>query len=227
MIKRVLRRIKWEIEKLRGPNHAAIFSKIYKEKIWGSDGQQQFYSGSGSDEVYTLPYINSIIDFIKKNNIRSIVDLGCGDFRVGAAIVEATGVKYTGIDVVEDLVKYNQNQFGNENISFRYKNITKDNLPDGELCLIRQVLQHLSNKDILGVLQKTKKYKYLIITEHLPLGSSLVPNIDKVPDGSIRYYQNSGVYLDLPPFNRKIKELLSIEPIDHPNSRIVTFQIEG
>ena len=47
MVKRILRRIKCEIKKLRGPNNADIIFKIYNEKVCGSNQKHKFYSGSG------------------------------------------------------------------------------------------------------------------------------------------------------------------------------------
>jgi SAM-dependent methyltransferase len=225
MIIGLLKRIKAKIKRLLPSDHKKIFTDIYKKNLWGSNGSSKFYSGSGSDYKYSAPYTQLIIDFIRTNDVKQVVDLGCGDFRVGKSIVDSTHVNYIGIDVVKELVDYNNEIFASPNIHFKSINITRDKLPSGELCLIRQVLQHLSNSDILAVLNKTKKYKYLIITEHLPDINNPIPNIDKYPDGDIRYSRGSGVYLNLPPFNRKIKELLSVAPQEHPNSKIVTFQV--
>jgi SAM-dependent methyltransferase len=225
MIRKIINQLRSVKHKYVKPGHRQIFSDIYKNKKWGADNESLFYSGSGSDDEHSVPYINVISEFIQANKIKTVVDLGCGDFRIGRRITETSQVSYTGVDVVKDLVKYNNRNFKRENIRFLYKNIVKDKLPDGELCLIRQVLQHLSNNDIKAIVDKCKKYKYLIITEHLPLSLTNEPNIDKQPDAGIRYYAGSGVYLDLPPYNKKVKELLSVFPEDHPNSKIVTYQI--
>lgn len=205
--------------------HAEIFSDIYKNRKWGTDNKSEFYSGSGSDDEQSMQYIKVISDFIRHHNIKTVVDLGCGDFRIGKRITELNPVAYTGVDVVEDLVDYNNKNFKEDNIQFLYRNIVRDKIPDGELCLSRQVLQHLSNDDIKTILNKCKKYKYFIVTEHLPVNLNKQPNIDKLPDASIRYHAGSGVYLDKPPYNKKIKELLSVYPEDHPDSKIITCQV--
>lgn len=207
------------------PNHNQIFTDIYKGRKWGTDNKSQFYSGSGSDDEHSMQYVKVISDFIKYNNIKTVVDLGCGDFRIGKRITQLNQINYTGVDVVEELTDYNNKNFKQDNIQFLYRNIVRDKIPDGELCLIRQVLQHLSNEDIKTILNKCKKYKYFVVTEHLPVNADNEPNIDKQPDASIRYYSGSGVYLDKPPYNKKTKELLSVYPEDHPNSKIVTCQV--
>ena len=61
------------------------------------------------------------------------------------------------------------------------RNIVTDPLPDGELCLIRQALQHLSNADIQAISEKCTKYPRLIVTEHHPDPLVGEPNLDKQP----------------------------------------------
>ncbi len=151
--------------------------------------------------------------------------MGCGDFRVGRRIVDKSHCKYIGVDVVEELIIHNNKSFGNNRIQFKQLNIVRGTLPDGELCLIRQVLQHLSNSDIKKVLKKCAKFNYVIITEHQPVAADIVPNIDKASNAHIRLNQRSGVYLDKAPFNKKISELLTVFPKAEKESKIVTFQI--
>jgi hypothetical protein len=51
------------------------FIKIYNTNYWGNG------SGSGSYIKNTIEYNKYIIDFIKKNKINSITDIGCGDWQ--------------------------------------------------------------------------------------------------------------------------------------------------
>ena len=90
------------------------------------------------------------------------------------------------------------------NVDFRNLDISCDELPSGDVCFVRQILQHMSNESILSFLKSVNKYKYLIVTEHWPLSKNFVPNINK-PDGTdIRAYEESGVVLTAPPFNLKV-----------------------
>ncbi|WP_439883028.1 class I SAM-dependent methyltransferase [Pontibacter sp. MBLB2868] len=206
-------------------DHQKVFTDIYINKIWGGNSESEFYSGSGSDDDYSKPYIDLISNFIKHNNISSVVDLGCGDFRVGRSLIEATDINYIGVDVVEELINFNTSNYGSDKIVFKKLNIVHDSLPSGQLCLIRQVLQHLSNNDIKRVLRKLNNFDYVIVTEHLPCTQVVVPNIDLKNHAGIRLMNNSGVYLDKAPFNKKTIELLSVYPKLEENSRIVTFQV--
>ncbi len=231
MFKRILNKIKRESKKIqfyKKRDHKKIFTKIYSDNIWGQPkSESPFYSGTGSDEDYAKLYSFSLPKFIIENNITSMVDLGCGDFRVGSKILNDVNIDYIGVDIVPELIDYNKQNYNKNNITFRCLNIVKDKLPRAELCTIRQVLQHLSNNDIKRVLKKCKDYKYLIITEHLPCSESSIPNIDKLSDENIRLMNNSGVYLDKPPFNLNVKELLTVYPEVEKGSKIVTFLVSS
>ena len=43
------------------------------------------------------------------------------------------------------------------NVDFRVGNITDEELPEGDVCFVRQVLQHLSNEAIANFILKIKK----------------------------------------------------------------------
>ena len=181
---------------------------------------EKFRSGSGShDEKIIVPYIETLIPLITNNNIRNIVDLGCGDFWIMRHVLEAffnAGYNffYTGIDVVEDLVNYNATRFKHPNIRFICRDAAADDepLPDGELLIIRQVLQHLSNADIKKILSKTDKFKFLFVTESIYESPDAIFNIDMNSSSSIRLYHKSGVYLEESPYCIKnIIHLLKVQ----------------
>jgi hypothetical protein len=194
-------------------NVAEVFTEVYARREWGGESPSEgFNSGSGSETAYTTRYCNLVGDFIRKNHIRTVVDLGCGDFRVGQQIARR-GIFYTGVDVVPDLVARNQKTFGCDHIGFQLGDLTHGVLPDGCLCLIRQVLQHLSNQEILTALSRCEKYRFLIVTEHIPADPKVKANRDKPHGPDIRLYWNSGVFLEQPPFSRKTVTLLEV-PVD-------------
>ncbi len=187
----------------QGKSTKEVFTRIYEDSKWGGI-KGQYCSGSGSTESHASLYSEVVRAFIKDKKIHSVLDLGCGDFTVGAKI-QMEGVRYFGIDIVDDLIARNQREFGSAEVSFHCLDIVLDELPDAELCLIRQVLQHLSNVQIMEVLHKIKKYKYVLVTEHYPSPFvKAIPNKDKPHGEDIRIYDDSAVYLDLPPFNLKI-----------------------
>lgn len=177
-----------------------IFSEIYRKNTWGGK-PGEFYSGSGTHNVDVQRYIDTVRNFIKDRNIRSVVEIGCGDFHVSSQIVQGLNVSYTGTDVVEEMMNHHQAKYGREGISFRYVNAIEGQLPMADLVIIRQVLQHLSNEQISRILEKIKAFRYALITEHLPASASPDYNVDKIPGPHIRMKFNSGVFIEKPPFN--------------------------
>jgi hypothetical protein len=183
-----------------------VFTAIYKEGKWGEGLQGDFYSGSGShDPQIVLPYIEAVSTFLKSlPRPPSLVDLGCGDFNIGSQLRPYCG-KYTACDVVPDLISRNQTKFSNFDVDFRCLDITHDEFPDGDVVVLRQVLQHLSNGQILKVVPKLYRYKFLVLTEHLPADSDFPPNIEKPTGAMVRVASRSGVVLIQPPFNLKAR----------------------
>jgi SAM-dependent methyltransferase len=213
-----------------GRNVAEIFAEIYRENRWGGE-RGRFHSGSGSSGDHAKAYANVITTFIRNQNIRRVVDLGCGDFRIGAQLLD-TGILYTGVDIVAELVQTNTEQYASERVRFECLNIIEDELPDGDLCLIRQVLQHLSNEQISRVLTRVEKYRYVIVTEHYPAPSALRhKNLDKPCGEDVRVYDGSAVFLDAPPFNRHLSgPLLDVDAVRHlvtAGERIRTYLLEN
>jgi hypothetical protein len=189
-----------------------IFTEIYRTGKWGGS-ESNLCSGGGSlHEEIVGPYVTALtalLDGITDFPIR-IVDLGCGDFRVGRRFIDHCE-SYTGADIVPDVVAANQAEFGGEKCGFVKLNIIEDPLPPGTVCFVRQVFQHLSNVQILKVLPKLNQYRLVLVTEHYPDASPQIrPNLDKVHGAGIRLYENSGVYLDQPPFSVPASEMEQI-----------------
>ena len=205
-----------------------VFREVYARNAWGGT-PGELCSGSGSAEEFAIPYAEAIGRFVESHGVRTILDLGCGDFSVGR-LIASERVHYTGVDVVEDVVRRNRDRHGADNVEFVRLDITSDELPPGDLCLLRQVLQHLSNAEILAVLERTRRYPFVIVTEHLPpAGGASRPNLDKPHGPDTRLLEDSGVFLEEEPFRQRIVEtLLDVpvrEPLRRPGERIVTFRI--
>jgi 2-polyprenyl-3-methyl-5-hydroxy-6-metoxy-1,4-benzoquinol methylase len=182
-----------------------IFSKIYEEGVWGKsdDSEQKFCSGPGShDDFIISSYIEAIHGFLSEFETKpNVVDLGCGDFNVGSQVRKQCG-NYIACDIVPKLIAFNKNKFKELNVDFRVLDLTIDELPNGEIVFIRQVLQHLSNNQIKMVLPKiTEKFKYLVLSEHLSNELDFEPNLDKPAGPGIRTALHSGIVISEPPFN--------------------------
>jgi SAM-dependent methyltransferase len=185
------------------------FTKIYAEGLWArsSNDPDSFSSGSGSRQPNIVAtYIGAVEKFLTSLDQKpNVVDLGCGDFFVGSKIRHLCG-NYIACDIVDSLIARNKDTYRHMDVDFRVLDFTSDELPDGDVVFVRQVLQHLSNELILNAVPKIgSKYKYLLLTEHLPHSNSFAPNVDKPTGPGIRLRYHSGVVLTRPPFNMKAK----------------------
>lgn len=201
----------------KGMENSDIFDKIYNEGIWGKnvDGRSTSGEGSHSPEVIN-PYIAEISNFLSQTKTNTVVDLGCGDFNVGRNFTSLTK-NYIACDVSDVILKRNKTKYQSiKHLDFRLLDLSKDKLPKGDICFVRQVLQHLSNTHIKNFVEKInsdKPYKYLVVTEHLPHNDHFIANLDKGAGANTRLMIGSGVVLHQEPFNldaRNTTDLLEI-----------------
>ena len=205
----------------------AVMNQIYDLKLWGGK-EFDFYSGEGSHHPKIIkPYLEQLISFLKSHNNNLIIcDLGCGDFNIGKHLIKHSK-KYIAIDIADDLINRNKNLFREKNLEFECLDISKDNLPPADCIILRQVLQHLSNAEIKRIVEKLADYKYVILTEHLPLGP-FTPNKDIISGQGNRIKLSSGVNLIKPPFNFKYKTETTLDShiLKNSEQQIITKLFE-
>ena len=203
-------RLRRDMEKSRGVNRSEIFSEIYQRRLWG--GERGVYSsGTGSKDDVNASYVALVRALIISEGVRSIADLGCGDFRVGRQII-SPGVTYVGCDVVPKVVESNVAAFATDSVAFKVADIVTDPLPDAGLGIIRQVFQHLPNADIARVLQKARKYPLLLVTDEQVRGDEAKSNADILAFHGTRRAFGQGLKLERSPFGEKIQVLLEHSP---------------
>src|SRR5215813_4182209 len=122
----------------------SAFTTIYRDNHWGTG------SGIGSIPKHAKPYMLMIARFIRDNDIRSVVDIGCGDWQF-SSLMDWRGVSYHGFDVVDSVVGANREKYGCDGIAFDVITDLAD-LPSADLVLCKDVLQHLPNADALTYL---------------------------------------------------------------------------
>ncbi|MET3522365.1 class I SAM-dependent methyltransferase [Mesorhizobium abyssinicae] len=198
-------------------SNSEIFNSIYKTAIWGKTEDGAACSGSGSYDPSVATYVAFVKRFITDNSVASIVEIGCGDFEIGHQYADYARC-YLGVDVSSFVIEKNREKFGRDGISFEHFDASKRDIPRSDLCIIRQVLQHLDNNTIADILARTTAHKFVLITEHLPAPSRLKkPNLNKWTGPDTRVVFNSGVYVDLPPFGREGTTVLSL-PVANPQA---------
>jgi SAM-dependent methyltransferase len=199
-------RLRWDMAMSRGKSREEIFSDIYEKNRWGGE-PGSYVSGSGSRPDIIGPYISVLRALIRSERVKCIVDLGCGDFEVAHRILSPE-LNYVGCDIVPGLAARNAARFANERIEFRNLDMVTDPLPEGDLCIIRQVFQHLSNGDIATVLRKARQYPLLVVTDEQVFGDRSDDNIDILPYHGTRRLFGQGLKLEAVPFFERVEILL-------------------
>jgi hypothetical protein len=147
------------------------FTNVYENNVWGNNHMTEYKgsSGSGSNINYNINnYVPFLKNFIILNNIKTIVDLGCGDFRCGKMLYEDLNISYTGYDVYKKIIDYNSTTHVLPKYSFIHLDFcnNKEQIINGDMCILKDVLQHWSLDNIykfLDYLVEHKIFKYILI----------------------------------------------------------------
>ena len=140
-----------------------VFTKIYKENTWCA--MPETVSGNGSTIGKTNNIRKALPELFSEYNIKSILDLPCGDFNWMKEI-DLDGIAYHGGDIVAPLIISNQKKYTTENITFSHIDATSNPLKQYDLIICRDLFLHLSNDNIKKVLANLKqsKSKYFLIS---------------------------------------------------------------
>lgn len=146
-----------------------LFKSIYKNNHWGDSLSR---SGTGSNLEQTKITRKAIIDVVKKYQIKTLLDIPCGDFfwlKEIKSEIETYLDSYIGSDIVDEMIQKNITLYSNEKIRFSVMDIKGSVLPYSDLLLCRDCLVHFSFDDILEALQNIKKSKCgLLLTTTFP-----------------------------------------------------------
>lgn len=230
-----------------------IFSQIYETRFWGKGTTDSPLSGPGSTPFTSRPYVNFVSKIIRNFDIKSVLDIGHGDWAMWQEY-QFQDTYYLGIDVVEGLSAKNNQLYGNQNRVFL--EVSGDEfLPEAELLICKDVLQHLARLDIDSLLSQLQKFDFVLICNDIHLDISLwrkfrfaiqirarlrrflrlgwpfyfarlLPNNSEICSGGYR-----GVDLESPIFASHFKQFTLLERIDfkaeHPKGtvkRILFYQ---
>jgi len=129
-----------------------VFTEIYRNRKWRL-GLPETVSGGGSTLAHTEALRSKLPDVFAELDIKSIFDAPCGDFN-WMKEVDLTGIKYIGADVVEELIADLQDKHAKPGIDFVHADILEDKIPEVDLWLCRDCLQHFSIEDIFKALNQ-------------------------------------------------------------------------
>jgi len=146
--------------------HQKVFLKLHQDNSWRTHESE---SGFGSSVSIVIPYyIPMLQDFIFRKHVKTISDLGCGDFNFGDNIYSACpGISYIGYDCCPFLVEQNKEKYPGYEFEHLDFYASPKHIRPADLFILKDVLQHWSNREISGFLTYLVglgRFKYLLVT---------------------------------------------------------------
>ena len=155
-------------------NLEETFGQIYATNSWKSE---ESVSGQGSTLEATAAIRKVLPHIFKAYDIRSILDIPCGDFAwwnemgindliTGEDVMRKPDkwFDYTGADIVPELIRKNREKFSGQ--KFLELDLVTGTLPKVDLVFCRDCLGHLSNANVRLAVKNIKASgaKYLMAT---------------------------------------------------------------
>jgi hypothetical protein len=79
----------------------------------------------------------------------------------------------TGVDVAQPVIHTKKRNHVSERVLLVRADLTRDVLPPADAAIVRQVLQHLTNTNVVAALGNTARtYSLAVVTEHIYSGRS-------------------------------------------------------
>ncbi len=154
-------------------SNSEIFGDIYRKGLWGSGSSSQPLSGSGSNSVNARPYVDLIKRYVEEHSVRTVLDFGHGDWEMWKEW-DFEEVHYLGVDVAQGLSERIQARYGNDFRTFKFHDLSMGELPNADLLICKDVLQHLPNADIKVFLDACKGFKNAIICNDIYIRGTFV-----------------------------------------------------
>lgn len=153
----------------RAKKRSELFNRIHDANLWGSAESR---SGGGSTKATTSTAARCIGEWIRKYDIKTFLDLPCGDANWQAGIPGIENVRYTGMDIsvgALETAKTRMSEVQTDIDDFRTHDIVA--LPMRQrydAIMHRDVVQHLSYEEALRGLSNFAKSgsTYFIVSTH-------------------------------------------------------------
>jgi len=101
----------------------------------------------------------------------NVLDLGCGQ-AYGTLILADTALKVIGIDIDKDQILWNKEYMTGDNVDYVHANLETFNLPEFDVAVSFEVIEHLYKP--FDFIQRLKKKVKKFIVVSVPIGETLV-----------------------------------------------------
>ena len=169
------------------------FTNVYNKNLFNGFESR---SGNGSDLTQTKVLRELLPELLESFNVKSILDLPCGDFN-WMCNLDLNEIQYTGGDIVESMIHGLSSKYQSSTRKFQVIDIARQ-VPDKyDAIFCRDLFVHLSDKDIIRALRNIKSSgsTYLFTTTFTRLSAN-----KKLPMLK-RGVKWRTINLELPPWN--------------------------
>jgi hypothetical protein len=144
------------------PDALTAFRYAYHHNLWRG---AETPSGAGSSVAQTKAIAHALPGLCQRYDVGSLLDVPCGSAD-WMARVALPGVRYTGGDIVPEVVAEAARRHGTRERRFLVLDLTRSPLPPADLLLCRDCLVHLSYTDIAEAIDNVRRstIEYLLTT---------------------------------------------------------------
>jgi hypothetical protein len=175
-------------------------TKVMADRMWKTSRNWVGPDGSGSLPRRSGPAAKALKESIEVTGAKSVLDAGCGSCAWQLKAIP-DGVSYQGVDV---------RKFDNWPEQCSVMNILDGPLPKADLVIVRDVLIHLTDEEIMNVLERARECaRYLLVTTN-----ARTTPLDRKGCRLVKF-------TDFMNFGMMIKEFEDFFDIDQPNPVIV------
>ena len=148
----------------------------YYDRVYAKGGHKEIYFKNAEDIESYYPTWKYAYDYIVNNNIKNIVDIGCGPGHFATLFKEEDGIKYFGLDFSKVAIDQAKEKIKNKNINFLCEDLRGLELIESNFYTCFEVLEHIEgDRDII---------------KNIGVGKSIlfsVPNYDSA--GHVRFFR--------------------------------------
>ena len=182
----------------------SYFAGMYERNIWG-DGESR--SGSGSNLENTSRLRAELPILLRDLDVRSLLDMPCGDWVWMQDVDLSSITSYIGADVVPYLIESLREQHGGPGREFLVLDALSSPLPPVDAVMVRDLLGHLEHAQVRRLVRNVKRSgaRWLLATHY--------PEVDHNTDVGMGDWRPQN--MTLPPYRWPKPHLLLWEhPID-------------
>lgn len=163
----------------------SVWDDIYRYNVWKG---QESLSGPGSGTASTQRIRAELLDIVRRLNVKSVIDIGCGD---GFWMPDLPG--YIGMDIAREPIMIARQRHPERN--YMIANFLDTSLK-ADLIIIRDVIQHLPLADAVPLVHAAYERCEWLIASTYKDGR----NVDITPDLQARGWAYDNDLIG-PPFN--------------------------